>query len=356
MSRRPPPRSELPALIVLVALVVLGSVGAMAAPPPQSVCGPCNDGLVRAAEQHNLPLEITASTVEVQLHENGSATWTVTSRFAADEDPDPNAYPPNATLRSPDEIGTNATLRGAILRAAVDDSRDYLEPDRPDATIRSARLDNATLHFTFHEPDVARETPGGVLLVDEYHTRGLGSGWYVDVDRMTLVGPRNTTIANDVQSAIGADVVTVDGNRLVLEGDPADPPAFDRDDVYVAFAQPGPVSGLLAQVGILLATLPTVVGSFASVHLPGLVVLLVALVVTHLVRKRQYRTAMDETRALLTWTALALLLYLLPTVTFISPLTPHPMVSRLLATMLVGYALLVAAGSWILYPRARNWV
>lgn len=356
MLRRPPSRWRVILATGLLVALLSASSGTLAAPPPQSVCGPCNDGLVQSAREHNLPLRITESTVRVQVHDNGSATWTVTSRFAADEDPDPNAYPPNATLRSPDEIRTNATLRGAILRTAVEDSRDYLEPDRPDATIRSASVDNSTLRFTFHEPDVARETPGGVLLVDEYHTRGLGSGWYVDVDRMTLIGPQNTTIANDVQSAMGTDVATVDGNRLVLEGDPADPPFFDRDDVYIAFAQHGSAASLLAQVGIFLSTLPIVVGSFASVHLPGLVVLLVALALAHLVRKRRGRYEIGGRRPLLAWIGLALGLYLLPTLAFLPPIYPHPMVSRLLATMLVGYALLVAAGCWILYPRARNWV
>jgi hypothetical protein len=340
----------------VLALLVLGSTSAVAAPPPQSVCGPCNDGLVKAARDHNLPLRVTESTATVRVHGNGSATWTVTSRFVADQDPDRNAYPPNATLRSPGEIETNATLRGALVREAVDDSRDYLEPDRRDATVRSARVDNQTLHLTFHEPDIARETPGGVLLVDEYHTRGLGSGWYVDVDRMTLVGPPGTTIANDVESAIGGKVATVEGNRLVLTGDPTDPPAFDRDDVYIAFATPGPTAGLLARVGMALAAVPTVVGSFTNVHLPGLVVLLVGLGLTYLVRRLRGRHEIGGRKALLAWVGLALALYLLPMLAFLPPIDPYPMVSQLLAVILVGYALLVAAGSWLLYPRAKNWV
>lgn len=356
MSRRLPSRWRLAATATLLVLLVLGTTSAVAAPPPQSVCGPCNDGLVQAAREHNLPLRITESTARVRVHPNGSATWTVTSRFAADEDPDPNAYPPNATLRSPDEIRTNATLRGAIVREAVDDSRDYLEPDRRDATVRSARVDNQTLRMAFHEPDVARETPGGVLLVDEYHTRGLGSGWYVDVDRMTLVGPPGTGISNDVESAIGADVATVDGNRLILEGDPSEPPSFERDDVYVAFAEPGPAAGLLAQFGMGIAALPTVVGSFTSVHLPGLVVLLVGLGLIHLVRRRWNGYEIGGRRSLLAWIGLALVLYLLPILAFLPPIYPYPMVSQLLAAFLVGYALLVAAGSWLLYPRAKNWV
>ena len=355
-----PPSRWLPAALLVGAVVagalLLTTTGASGAPPPQSVCGPCNDGLVQEARMHNLPLAVTSSSASVRVHPNGSATWSVTSHLATNDDYDPNHYPPNATLRNVSALRTNETLRRAVVREAVDDSRDYLEPDRPDATLRSMDLTNRTLRFTFFEPDVASQRPGGVLLFEEYHTRNMGSGWYVDVNTLELVGPDNTTVSNDVREAFGGDVATVDGNRVILSGDPADPPTVAQDDLYVAFTSPGSVPGLRARLAIALATLPTVLSTFVSLHLPGLLVLLVALLTVHVVRSRR-GDALDPTSiAFLGWLAAAVLAYLAIGFTLYPPIYPHPMLSGILAGSLLVYALVVAGASWLLYPRVGRWV
>jgi hypothetical protein len=308
------------------------------------------------ARTQNLPLEVTSSTASVQIHPNGSATWSVTSRLATDDDPDPNAYPPNATLRNVSALQNNETLRRIVVREAVDDSRDYLEPDRPDATLRSMELTDRTLQFTFFEPDVASQPPGGVLLFEEYHTRGLGSGWYVDVNTLELVGPENTTVGNGVRGAFGEDIAAVDGNRVVLNGDPADPPTVARDDLYVAFTSSGSVPGLRARLAVALATLPTVVSTFVSLHLPGLFVLLVALLTIHVLRYRSGDALAPTGVAFLGWLAVSLLAYLVLAFTLYPPIYPHPMLSGVLGASLLVYALLVAGGSWLLYPRVGRWL
>jgi len=350
---RPPSRwlrTALAAAALLCALLVLASVTASGAPPPQSVCGPCNDGLVDEARMHNLPLNVTSSTAAVEVHPNGSATWTVTSRLATNRRPDRNAYPPNATLRTVSALRTNETLRRAIVREAVDDSRDYLEPDRPDATLRSMELSNSTLRFTFFEPDVARQRPGSVLLFEEYHTGGLGSGWYVDVNTLEIVGPPDTTVGNDVTAAFGPDIAAVDGNRVILDGDPADPPTVAQDDLYIAFVTPGDGPGLRARLAILLVTMPTVLATFTSLHLPGLVVLFFGLAVAHVGRIQRKEGLAPTSPGFVLWVLGAVVAYLAIGFALYPPIYPHPMLSTILATSLLVYALLVAGGSWVLYP------
>jgi hypothetical protein len=337
-------------VVVLGSLLAVGTVIAAGAPPPQSVCGPCNDGLVDEARMHNLPLNVTSSTAAVEVHPNGSATWTVTSRLATNRRPDRNAYAPNATLRNVSALRTNETLRRSIVREAVDDSRDYLEPDRPDATLRSMDLSNSTLRFTFFEPDVARQRPGSVLLFEEYHTGGLGSGWYVDVNTVEIVGPPNTTVGNDVTAAFGSDIAAVDGNRVILDGDPAEPPTVAQDDLYIAFVSLGDGPGLRSWLAILLVTMPTVLATFTSLHLPGLIVLLFGLAVVHVRRIQREEALAGTAPALLLWVAGAIAAYLAIGFTIFPPIYPHPMLNTILATSLLVYALLVAGGSWVLYP------
>lgn len=357
----PPPRwpSIRPHRLLLVAGILAGlflvaTAGVLAAPPPQSVCGPCNDGLVGAGQQHSLPLRVTESTATVQVHPNGSATWTVTSTVAA-RDPDANEFRPNASLRNVSELRTNATLRRSVVRAAVGDSREYLEPDRPDAGLQSVSMTNSTLRFTFREPDVARNVTGGALLFEEYHTRGLGSGWYVDVDRLTIVGPPDTTVGNDVRTAFGPSLESVENRRLVLEGDPENATGVARSDIYVAFVPQGDAVGLRAAVGVAFATLPMVVDTLTRLHVPGLLAVLIALGTVYGIRRRG-GTSVAGRRATLCWFAVSLFGYVLGALLFVPPLSPYPMFGAILAGMLVGYALVVATISWFLYPVIGRWM
>jgi len=345
-------------LLVCIALAVLflvATAGVLAAPPPQSVCGPCNDGLVGAGHQHSLPLRVTESTATVQVHPNGSATWMVTSTVAA-RDPDANEFRPNASLRNVSELRTNATLRRSVVREAVGDSREYLEPDRPDAGLQSVSMTNSTLRFSFREPDVARNVTGGALLFEEYHTRGLGSGWYVDVDRLTIVGPPDTTVGNDVRTAFGPSLESVENRRVVLEGDPENATRVARSDIYVAFVPRGDAAGLRAAVGLAAATLPTAVDAFLSFHLPGLVVLVAALGLVHALRTRRQEGLNPRSYAAVGWFASSLLAYLVVAFLLVPPLHPYPMFGIILVAMLAGYALVVATVSWFLYPMVGQWI
>lgn len=355
---RPPSRwlrAALAVAVVVTTALLLGTTGVLGAPPPQSVCGPCNDGLVQEARMHDLPLNVTSSTATVELHDNGSATWTVTSRLATNQHPDRNKYPPNATLRNVSALRANETLRRAIVREAVDDSREYLEPDRPDATLRSMELSNRTLRFSFFEPDVARQRPGGVLLFEEYHTRGYGSGWYVDVNTLEIGGPEHATVGNDVSSAFGDDIAAVDENRVVLHGDPIEPPTAAQDDIYIAFVSASSTAGLRASLAIALATLPTVVDTFTTLHLPGLLCLLALLGGVHILRSRRGEGSGLSGAALLAWLAVALLAYLVAVFSRFPPIYPHPMFGIFLTGLLVVYALLVAGVSWVCYPYVGQW-
>jgi hypothetical protein len=153
-----------------------------------------------------------------------------------------------------------------------------------------------------------------------------------------------------VTAAFGSDIAAVDGNRVILDGDPAEPPTVAQDDLYIAFVSLGDGPGLRSWLAILLVTMPTVLATFTSLHLPGLIVLLFGLAVAHVRRIQREEALAGTAPAFLLWVAGAIAAYLAIGFTIFPPIYPHPMLNTILATSLLVYALLVAGGSWVLYP------
>jgi hypothetical protein len=317
----------------LLVLAVGLAVGATAAPPPQSVCGPCHGGLEAAGAEYNLPLDVTHSTATMQVHRNGSATWHVASRLRNESN--------SARLRQ------NAALRWRVAVAAVDASRDYLEPARPDASVQSVWANDSALTFTFREPDVARTLVGGSVLVDEFQRYGAGSGWYVDVDRLRIVGPPGTTVSNDPLPAIGRDIGAVDGRSVTIRGEIGAQPSLASEDPVLAFAAPGYAGGLLTTLGLAIVAAGRMVDGFLLVHLPGLVLLGVLLAAIY-----RYRgggdAALDRSTAT-SWVGIPVTLYLFVTIALYPPAPPRSGWALVLTLGFGVLAVLLAIASWFSY-------
>lgn len=348
-------------LLAVGALLALLALGASAAPPPQSVCSPCHDGLETEAHWHDVSLHVTHSEATVRLFDNGSGYWTVTARVRTGDSPVQPAQ--HDDYRNPDVLGSDDDLRAEIVGEAVDRSFDYLEPDRRDAIVRSHSYGNRTLRFSFLEPDMAARAPLGGVRFDEFHTRGRGSGWYVDVDRLTVIGPPGTTVASDPAGVIGSDIASVDGRRLVLRGVTADerdyanaagedPPTFDREDVFVVFAPPGDFAGVVGTLAVLAVTVPELLSAALVLVGPGLLVLSLTLAGLYVTRFRTRGTR----RTALAWAALSLGAYLVPAILFVPGLTPLTGLAVVYAVVPFGYALVVAGVSSVSFSFVRRWL
>ncbi|WP_136716004.1 hypothetical protein [Halorientalis salina] len=342
------PRTRpLPTAIAIAVLAVTVIAVGSAAPPPQSVCEPCVEDLEWSGYRHGVALQVTESNATMRVHENGSATWTVTSRFTRAAGVERSR--PNTTLRDPSTLQQNRTLRRTVVREVIG-------ADRGDTRLQSLRVNDSTIRFTYHESDVARRTPGGVLLVERYYTRSMGSGWYVDVDRLTVVGPPGTVVSNDVTDAVGSSVATTDGRRFVLRGETRqnssmnrpipDSPSLDRSDFFVAFADPGPTAGVATALGIASVTLPFVVVNFVAYRWVGTGILLVALGAVATVRTRRGNPLGKRTLAL--WAGGTLGSYLLLTLFLLPPSDAPPFVS-FMTGVFSALAVLFGFGSWFSY-------
>lgn len=337
MHRTPPSRPLRVAAFFLALAVIAPAVAVTAgAPPPRSVCEPCHEDLERGAEQHGIAIDVTGSVATMRVHANGSATWTVVSRYEPGEyDGDPDLERRNASALADDP----GLRRDVALRAIGEYHGPNADPDR----LNSVRANESAISFGFRERDVARKTPGGVVLVDSFHTAGTGTAWYVDVTRLRIVGPDGTVIANDAAGAIGDDVATAENGTLSVSGDVEDPPAFDRTDVYVAFARPGPAAGTLAAAGIVIAVLPIAIEAFTLIHLPGLAVLVAVLALVHWRRGRR-EAALDRR-----WSAASVAAYLAVTFLVAPPIATPGMFLFVFTVMFVLFGLAIGIGNWIAY-------
>jgi len=341
------------ALALLLVLPALAVVPATAAPPPESVCQPCREGLEWTAHRYGVALDVTHSTATVRVHRNGSATWTVTSRF---EDGVPDRYDDDRSeardepLRDPGALSRNGTLRRAVVRATVDSADDS---SAETIRLRSATVNESAITVEFLEPTVGRTSLAGVTLGTEYYTDGLGSGWYVDADRVRIVGPPGTTLANDVDAAVGS-VGTVEGRNLTLRGSVTDPPALPSRDFFLAFAPTGQWAGPVATLAIWSVTIPRYLGRVLGTQLPGAVAL--ALSLAAVVRLRRRRGERLDRRSVALWAGAATAIYLFLAVGLLPPvdrfrglaLWPLTLVLR------IGLALAVGLGSWFGYGAIRT--
>ncbi|WP_254824269.1 hypothetical protein [Haloglomus halophilum] len=219
--------------VALLAGAVLGP--AAASSPPRPVCPACGTLFERTAADHGVDVTVHESTALVQVHGNGSATWTICNRLNATD----------GFREDPDAL--DATARGLA-------DREYGPPR--DATLRAARPQGDTAVVVLHDPDAA-ERHAGLLVVDYLHTGGDGTGIRLNADRFSIRGPSGTVVTNTPASG------SVNGSTVTWTGSVAGPgyvgPSLDGSP-YVAFGAPSD-RGLRTAAALALATLPIVVGA-----------------------------------------------------------------------------------------------
>lgn len=215
--------------VVLLALVGGAVAPAVAAPPPEPFCH-CGDAVESGAEQHGLNLTVTNTTATISVHEDGSATWTVSATVEGDTT----------------ELRENATLRDAVVDGAAP------------ATLRSSSVRGDTLVARFDDEAFA-ERSGGVLRTDAFtnhpdrHLRLASLG----ADELTVVAPDGMVVGRTVPGSTVSD----DGSRLTLTS------LDERAVGHVVTFEPrgsalAPVQSLVAVGGFHAPTVASHVGLF----------------------------------------------------------------------------------------------
>jgi len=234
MRRRAPPALSL----LLVALLVLPVPG-LASPQPTPVCGFCGGQFAAAADESGVNTTVAESRVVVQVHGNGSATWTVRNRLSNGSE---------AFREDPELLETTAT------RLATDH---YGLPE--ESSFVSARMDGDTAVLVYRDPDaVTRQA--GLLVVDYLHDGGHEPWSHVNAERFTVRGPEGTVVTNMPESG------AVEGRNATWTGGTGDGYYGSGADLegspYVAFGPDGSAGTTVRTAAALgLATLPIVVRS-----------------------------------------------------------------------------------------------
>jgi hypothetical protein len=325
----------------LLALTALAVVPATAAPPPESVCAPCQEGLEWTAHRHDVALDVTHSNATIQVHPNGSATWTVTSQFTP-RVPDRYATGPNESFTDPSVLARDEGLARTVAGDAADHTDDSVSEE---IRLQSVTVANDTIRFQFLEPTVAQHAPGGVVLVEEFHPDGPHTGWVVDVNRLRIVGPPGTTLANDVEDAVG-DHGAVDGRTLTLGGNTTEPPALPEDRFFLAFAPSGQWAGPVATLAIASVTVPRFLKGLVATQLVGAVALALSLGTVFWLRRRRGESL--DRQSLTLWVGVAVSMYLLPTLSLFG-LVNRPVglsLGPISDLVRIGVAVAVGVGSW----------
>lgn len=224
---------------VLVALLLVGAAlvaPAAASPQPTPVCRFCGGLFESAATEAGVNATVTGSEVRVDVHADGSATWTVELALANGS---------AAFRESPDRL--EATARGL-----TDDG--YGLPRDP--TFESADLpgDRVTLRYRVAG---AVERHAGLLVVDTLHDGGYQPRYHVNADRFVISGPPGTVVANDPESG----QVTDDGVvwRGSGSGEWYQAPDLEGSPYVVFGPDRTAPTRLQAASAVALATLPIVV-------------------------------------------------------------------------------------------------
>jgi hypothetical protein len=267
----------LPALLAVLAVLAVAAPAAIApvaaSSPPQSVCPVCGPNFDRAVYDANVNLtdgdwsdagHVGESTVRMTVSESGDAAFTARvelSRSVA------------RTLRE------NESARDALLDAAFDQDYHVLGLER--AERGSATVADDALVVDWTVPDVARDGPGGTLLVTMFGQSR--SGITLHADHLSLAGPAGWNVTNhpgtgevevsDPGSADGAGERVVWSGTVDYESD-----QHLESGTYVAF---GPTDGVVARANAELAVAfaigPTMLSDALAAGTPAGVVLAIAL-------------------------------------------------------------------------------
>lgn len=209
---------------------------------PHPVCSACGGQFEEAAADHGLDVQVNHSTAAVDIHANGSATWTVTNQLV-------NESAVQELRTSPDRLDAIATT-ATRPRIPYEQSRAWNEGAfRPDATHTTTQIDTSgTVTITFIDPSGAVRVPGGTLVVAYLHRDAGDIGFIgtrvvtINADRFTIIGPPDTTVTNDPPGG-----PAVRGRRISWRGtvlNQAQRRGQERftglEDIYVVF---GPADG-----------------------------------------------------------------------------------------------------------------
>jgi hypothetical protein len=237
-------RVALLAALLLTATAVV--IPATASPQPTPVCRYCGT-FDEAAADNGANVTLTESTVDVQVHANGSATWTVRN-----------------DLDSAKPFRENPAALDATVRQLTDEG--FGLPEEP-ARVQH-RLDGETVVITVQTPDAA-ERRAGVLVVDLLHDEGREPWHVVNADRFTIHGPAGTVISNTPASG------TVEDGRVTWTGESDETyqaPSLNGSP-YVAF---GPddttATELRTTAALALATLPITLSALRGFVVPQAIV------------------------------------------------------------------------------------
>lgn len=263
---RRPPLVASAALVVLLAGAALAPV--TASPQPTPLCPACGGQFERAAADLGVNVAVGESTALVQVHENGSATWTVRNR-----------------LNTTDGFREDPSALDGVAGRAVREQSGPLE----DPTFRDAHLDGETAVIVFHDP-AAADRHAGLLVADYLHDRGRELLYRVNADRLTIRGPPDTVVTNAPESG------SVDGRNATWHGT-AGRPTYRAPDLdgspYVVFAPPS-TGDAHSAAAVALATLPIAFGAVTSFVLPQTLLFGVVLApVAYAVRRHSFTRGPD---------------------------------------------------------------
>jgi hypothetical protein len=176
--------------LLLVSLLALAGLAA-GSPQPTPVCGFCADEFEDAAADSGLNASVAESHVTVQVHENGSATWTVRNRLE----------------RGAGEFRERAGTLSAVGEHLAGSPGATVE----DVRFVGGRMDGDVAVLTFRDADAA-ERHAGLLVVDYLHHEGYTPWYVVNADTVTVRGPPGTVVANEPSWG------SVDGRSLTMTG------------------------------------------------------------------------------------------------------------------------------------------
>lgn len=236
-----PRRFALPLLCALLVLAPAGTAAlvgsATGSPQPTPVCNFCGTQFEEAASSTNTSVIVAESTAVVQVHDDGTATWTVRNRLADGAD---------AFRDEPDTL--DRTARALEGRRGL--------PRQ--VTAVSARVEGDVVVITATQPDAAT-SHAGLLVVEFLHDRG-GEPWYVvNADRFEVRAPEGQVVTNTPPAA------EVSGASAIWTGN-VDEEYYDAPDLegspYVVFGPDrGGLTGVRTAAAIGLATLPIALGA-----------------------------------------------------------------------------------------------
>lgn len=230
------------ALATLSVLLVLGfATPVLASPAPVSACPPCGDGFVQSAADHGLNTEVQHGEATVDVHRNGSATWTV------------RVVPTNESVLS--RLSDNSSL----ARAVTEDSYGRRYGGGIDHEFIGASVTNGAFVMRYRTNEVVESGPFGTQVLSYF--RDVPGAWvYTDLgaDELTVVAPQGMTVARGFGD-VADDRMTASELPDV------------RNGPFVVFAPAGsPLAGILGGLAVIDALLGVIVRNLIYfVALPG---------------------------------------------------------------------------------------